>query len=262
MSEYNQLVSQAPVTSMPSSIPRRPVPRQSPLSHRSRRKYSATIDGEEDESIMLQPLSPEHSRSASPAGKQSLACAPELYDAPGQGPRRYGVWESIGVLGILTLTVGTCLILLSCGFLIFLWSGAQASRNPQGQPPAFWTDLITRGWAPTVVTVCSAALRTAISLQTGLLAAGLAAIVLETVGVHMQDIAVLSVTRAWKSSPWDITPAIFRRASATGSRGILYLTVITVSVSIALVSTFISTILLSDFELRQIAGRPSTESPR
>lgn len=263
MSRYQQVSSDAVTTPVPSQIRRKPVQRENEALRGSFRQYdAAAADENEDDTIQLRPLSFHQPPTSSSAGERSSSATPGPHHTSPLEGRRYRPWESISVLGLLTLVGGACLIFIACSFLVFLWIGAQEARSSQGRPPAFWTDLVHRGWAPTTVTICAAALRTAISLQTGLLAASLAAVVLETKGTRLQDVAVLSMSRAWKSSPLDVTPAILRRSKATGPVGILYALVITASCFIALASTFISTVLLSDFELSPVASPSSAENPR
>ncbi|KAH8168692.1 amidase domain-containing protein [Sarocladium implicatum] len=259
MADYQYLLGNEAARSDHNRIPRRPLRSQ---SDETQSRYGAATSVKENGKIQLQPLSIERSRSASPVQEQPSWGDPQHHRIPRHGRRRYRLTQSVGKLGLVTLVGGTCMILLSCGFLIFLWIGAQSARSQQGRPSAFWTDLIHRGWAPTVVTICSAILRTGITLQTGLLVAGLAAVVLETKGAHFPDVAVLSMSRAWKSSPWDIAPAVLRRSTATGPKGLMYSAVIILSVVIVLASTFISTILLSDFESRQVAGPALIEDQR
>lgn len=227
-----------------------------------------------DIEMTLRPLAPESNQSNSETGINGV----EPYDAihggatnesqtnivqlgpesePGHARWRYSWWQSIGILGVLTLVVGTLIILASCATLIFLWKGADASA--EHKEPKFWKTIVLNGWAPGTVTICSAAIRTWIALQLSLLVAALAAIMLEISGVCFGDIPLLSTQRASPSSPVGIFPAILRRTTRDRS-GLIYSFIIITAVIVMLCSTFISTILLSDFKTRQIAASAITRN--
>ncbi|UPK89105.1 hypothetical protein LCI18_000040 [Fusarium solani-melongenae] len=195
-----------------------------------------------------QPLAPESNQSDSETG---------IKPEPGHPRWRYLWWQSIGILGVLTLVVGTLIILASCATLIFLWKGADASA--EHKEPKFWKTIVLNGWAPGTVTICSAAIRTWIALQLSLLVAALAAIMLEISGVCFGDIPLLSTQRASPSSPVGVLPTVIRRA-ARGQSGLIYSFIIITAVIVMLCSTFISTILLSDFRTRQIAALAMTRN--
>ncbi|KAJ3469562.1 hypothetical protein MRS44_003627 [Fusarium solani] len=197
-----------------------------------------------------------------PASNQSRTSAKSLeqpHPEPGpQRPRhRYAWWQRIGILGVLTLVIGALVHLASLAVLIFLWRGAEASLDRN--EPKLWQTIVWDGWAPGTVTICSAAMRTSISLQLGLLVAALAAIMLETSGVSFKDIPLLSTERSSKSTPIGILPAVFRQTTHSSS-GLVHSFIVTIAVTIMLVSTFISTILLSDFETHDIAAPAMTSN--
>ncbi|KAL7763838.1 hypothetical protein ACKLNR_007196 [Fusarium oxysporum f. sp. zingiberi] len=82
----------------------------------------------------------------------------------------------------------------------------------------------------------------------------MAAIILETVGVQLMDIPLLSIERV-QANPFTILPVVLRQI--TNSRwGVLYSIIILLTVSILLLSNFISTVLLSDFQIAEMAGLP------
>ncbi|WAO88842.1 Hypothetical protein NCS54_00620400 [Fusarium falciforme] len=197
-----------------------------------------------------------------PASNHSRASAESLdqpHPEPGpERPRRcYAWWQRIGILGVLTIVIGTLVHLASLAVLIFLWRGAEASLDRN--EPKLWQTIVWDGWAPGTVTICSAAMLTSISLQLGLLVAALAAIMLETSGMSFKDIPLLSTERASKSSPIGILPAVFRQTTH-GTSGLVHSFIVTIAVTIMLVSTFISTILLSDFETHDIAAPAMTSN--
>lgn len=146
---------------------------------------------------------------------------------------------------------GTLTILASCSVLLYLWQGAKASKNRT--EPRFWQTIVFEGWATRLVTICSAAIRVAITFQIGLLIAAIAALVLESGSARFSDLALLSIERALGSSAFGILPATFGQRTHNGLSRI-YCLIIATACAIALSSTFISTILLSDFATIQIAA--------
>lgn len=180
------------------------------------------------------------------------------HPSPKRSRRRFSWWQSIGILGVLTLILGTLIILASCGLLIFLWKGTEAALNRNELD--FWKTIVSRGWAPQVVTIGFAAIRTSIALQIGLLMAALAAIMLETSGVRFGDIPLLSTQRAAKSGPLSIVLAVMGRTTS-GLSGYLHSFIIILALIIILILPFVSTILLSDFAMTRIAAPAMTTHP-
>ncbi|KAM0439724.1 hypothetical protein ACHAPT_000818 [Fusarium lateritium] len=180
--------------------------------------------------------------------------------SPPSSPRRQSWSKRIGLVGIATLVLGTIVILASIAILIFLWRGAQLAEHRE--EPVLWQTIVFRGWAPQVVTICSAAIRIAMAFQGGFVVAAVAAIMLETSGVSLVDTAILSVERALGSTPFNLLlPALRRCAAATRSGrlpAIMHFVMVTATLVISLLSTLTSTILLSDFNPSQIASPPIT----
>ncbi|KAH6884159.1 hypothetical protein B0T10DRAFT_410426 [Thelonectria olida] len=177
---------------------------------------------------------------------------------PVRGSLNQSWWHRIGYGGLLTLVAGAIIILASCVVLVFLWWGADAARDRRESE--FWKTIVSRGWAPRVVTICSATIRTSMVLHSGLIAAATAALILETSGAAFIDMGVLSTERALKSSPLNILPAAFRRSFKAGRSGLFHFLIVAAAILIVLLSTFISTILLSDFATSRIAAPASINS--
>ncbi|KAF4946786.1 hypothetical protein FGADI_10990 [Fusarium gaditjirri] len=165
--------------------------------------------------------------------------------------RRFTLWQSIGLFSFLSLILGTVFTLASCGILVYLWWGADLSRDRN--EPEFWTTIVTSGWAARVATICSAVIRTSIAVQVGAIAAALSAVILETTGVRLNDVPILSSERASKSGFINIFPAVLRQTTGN-PLSILYSLIIVLGLTIMAVSTFISTILLSDFTTEKVAS--------
>ncbi|SCO89799.1 uncharacterized protein FRV6_13927 [Fusarium oxysporum] len=165
--------------------------------------------------------------------------------------RRFTIWQSIGLFSFLSLVLGTAFTLASCGILIYLWRGADLAHDRN--EPQFWKTIATSGWAARVATICSAVIRTSIAVQVGVIAAALSAIILETTGVRFNDVPILSSERASKSGFINIFPAVLRQTTGN-PLSILYSFITILGLTIMAVSTFISTILLSDFTTAKVAS--------
>lgn len=168
-------------------------------------------------------------------------------------------WRRLGYMGLSVLIAGTACILIPCSFLIYLWSGASRARHRQ-QRPQLWNSIIFREWSISMVTICSATLRVALSFQTGVMAAAIAAIILETCGVRFCDIALFSLHRSSSSGPSAILPSVMKQCRANRLSSIACCLVLFMTFVIALASTFTSTILLSDFAIYKISGLNATRN--
>ncbi|CCT74935.1 uncharacterized protein FFUJ_11009 [Fusarium fujikuroi IMI 58289] len=133
-------------------------------------------------------------------------------------------WHKIGLLGLITLMAGTL-------------SFATATK---------------------VITICSAAIRVSIGLHISLVAAAVAALMLETTGTRFCDVAAVSIQRASGSSPYTILPASLR-LTRLSTFGVLHASIMILGTIILVASTFTSTILLTDLKNVNIAGPTQTK---
>ncbi|KAF4970352.1 hypothetical protein FSARC_2608 [Fusarium sarcochroum] len=162
--------------------------------------------------------------------------------------RRQHLCDRIGSSGLLVLVLGTAVILVSSSILVFLWVGAQGARDRRRQT-ALWNHIVFHDWFTRVVTICSATIRISLAFQIGFITAATAAIIIERSGSKFCDIAIVSIQRAssTNASPSNILPAAFRQYMTSGFLELHCLLILLSASAIALVSTFTSTILLSDF---------------
>ncbi|KAF4437683.1 hypothetical protein F53441_12973 [Fusarium austroafricanum] len=162
----------------------------------------------------------------------------------------------LGKMGMTILVLGTLVILASCAILVYLWQGAQQARDRQARGKE-WDRIVFEGYATQVVTICSAAIRLTMAFQIGLSAAAMAAVILETSGSRLSDLARLSVSRAFGSSasPWEIF-----LITKSNKKTFIHCIVLVLIVILSLVMTFTSTILLFDFKTVPIAAPNTTQS--
>ncbi|UZP42945.1 hypothetical protein NXS19_010761 [Fusarium pseudograminearum] len=96
----------------------------------------------------------------------------------------------------------------------------------------------------------------------GLLAAAMAATILETTGTRLSDLASLSMSRAFvgSASPWEIFMIACHRTSHQKKAVLSHWLIPLLSFVVGLGMTLTSTILLFDFKLVQIAAPSTTRS--
>ncbi|KAM7198271.1 hypothetical protein V8F33_005062 [Rhypophila sp. PSN 637] len=157
---------------------------------------------------------------------------------------RPSLYDSIGVARLLILCLGTAAIITATALLALLWHGAAIAIGLD-DPGETWRYIVDRRWAPILVTVSAAAIRTAMSLQAGVAMSMAASVLLERRQVKLGDSVFLSIIRAVSIQPVGLLFA--------GSRGVLKslglfgLPILVVTGLIAIASTFTSSILLGDF---------------
>ncbi|KAK7435843.1 hypothetical protein CaCOL14_008309 [Colletotrichum acutatum] len=163
-------------------------------------------------------------------------------------------WSRMGKKGWLILALGMVVILISCTALALLWNGAVIAASGE-EPSELWKAVVFNDWAPTVITICSAAIRTSMMMQAGLITAAISALMLESSRVSLADAPVASIERAASTGPF----AIFFPAARQGNNlpGLYHLLFVIAASGIMVTSTFFSTILLSDFQTLSISG-PAT----
>ena len=167
-------------------------------------------------------------------------------------------YKALGPVNVIILSAGTIFILIALGFLSFLWHGASVAANGQGDPGSFWQAIVARDWAASTITICAAVLRLAISSQLGVVVSMVGSLVLERYGVELGDAAFFTIVRAVSVQP---AAVIFNKGKAVLRSSKVCGLVLLGSGIVAGVSTFTSTILLSDFTRIRILGPTNTATP-
>jgi hypothetical protein len=141
----------------------------------------------------------------------------------------------IGRLRCFLLLSGVVGILAFIGYISFLWFAADNNLT--------WKNIALAGWITRSIAIAAVVLRTAITVQSGIVCSMIASIVLEGPGVALPELAAVSMMRAAAPAPYTLFGHIY-----TGTRLISWL-----ASSLAAVLTvttiflqFTSTILLSD----------------
>jgi hypothetical protein len=150
--------------------------------------------------------------------------------------RRLGIWN------LAIVSTGGLSILGILGFLWFLWLGDESSP--------FWKWLILGAYLQRIVTFSSVILWTAVTFQSTLCIAMIAAALIEWSGFRLIHSATLSIQRSKGGQPVGLlTAGVFRPKS----RFPLVMAIILSITSLS--STFISTALVADLGLRLTAGQ-------
>lgn len=207
-------------------------------------------------------LSHPSSRPLSPAGDSNVSSVPQTQSLvslhssspePCDNPPR-PFWHKVGTKGLLVVSIGSLLLIGLTLFLCFLWLEAERARKPeQIEPQKLWQEIVLAGWMTRAVTIVAAIIRIVIRLQAAVVAAMVAAFIIET-GVHLSQLPVLSIARAVNLSPLNIAIPATTSLRRSPKWICLPLPLIIITCLLTLGSQFISTILLSDFGVTNIAS--------
>ncbi|XP_044724121.1 uncharacterized protein HRG_02017 [Hirsutella rhossiliensis] len=112
-------------------------------------------------------------------------------------------------------------------------------------PSSLWNTIVLSGWATRTVTISSIFIRIAISLQSGLITAMLASMIIENRGVYLPQLPALSIMRSVSSGAHNLMEPL-----ASGPRDLeqlCYGALAILVLATSLASNFTSTLLLADF---------------
>ncbi|CAG7558110.1 unnamed protein product [Fusarium equiseti] len=167
-------------------------------------------------------------------------------------PRYERWWSRIGCFGLWVLGLGTIVILAACWLLVYIWIGSMLARDRRLHGE-MWDMIVVGDYVTRVVTLCSAAIRVSIAFQTGLLAAAMAAFILETTGSRLSNLAGFSIARAANATPWEIYWMASQQKLKRKGTKFLQCSIPLLAFLVNLITTFASTILLSDFATTSVA---------
>jgi hypothetical protein len=165
-------------------------------------------------------------------------------------------WKRLGKTGITIIALGTLIILVACALLIYLWQGAEKAKNrqPRGE---VWDRIVFDGYAAQLATICSSAIQMSMNFQVGVLGAAMAAIILETSGCRLSDLARLSLSRAFNSHS---TPLEIFLITKGNRKAFFHTILLLLTIMLTLVMQFASAILLFDFNAIPVAAPGTAKS--
>jgi hypothetical protein len=161
--------------------------------------------------------------------------------------------QKLGVLASCILSIGLACLLISLGFLWFLWLADDGNST--------WRDIAVRNWVTRAIALSSTVIRQAIAFQASVATAMLAALALERVFVRLSHLASVSTTRNANGGPYMLSWWLWKSFVAHPQRWrtswLLVLTIIIVITTTLIQLT--SFALLSDVDLKTVRGTLSTQ---
>jgi hypothetical protein len=155
------------------------------------------------------------------------------------------IQNAIGTFNLIILSFGSIVLLAAIVFLSLFWSASLAAISGR-QAPAFWSQIVQDGHAPSTITIISVIIRNIITVQIGVVTSMVAALIIERPGVVLSKLACLSIARSVNTGPlslgWQV---LVRRPHNNFPTPHAFVLLVIIAFSIA--SQFASTILLLDF---------------
>ncbi|KAK8092388.1 uncharacterized protein PG998_014873 [Apiospora kogelbergensis] len=166
-------------------------------------------------------------------------------------PKSRAFSDKLGLIGLLTLILGSVAIHGAVAILVFIWTEASIARRYE-VPSATWYSIVSAGWTIRVITICTAVIRAAVSFHTTLVTSMVASLMFEVTGTKTGYMPLVSILRAVSVAP---TNLLWPSLSSFGPLS----AVLVLSLFLAVATQLISTILLSDFENAGIASSKRSE---
>jgi hypothetical protein len=149
----------------------------------------------------------------------------------------------IGTLPWVFLISGNIGILAFTGYITFLWFAADHNDT--------WTKIAIAGWTTTSIAIASVVLRSAITAQAGIACSMIAGIVLESYGISLPKLAVVSIMRSASPAPH----TLFRHiVSGTNMKNVLATVLAAILTVTTIFLQFTSTALLADVSTGLVTG--------
>ena len=158
--------------------------------------------------------------------------------------------DKLGIWNIIVLSVGTALILIPVGFLVWFWWVSLAAVNRTEHDFSLWNLIATRQWGPRMITLCVILIRVATGAQLCIFAAIMAALILERVGASSQDFPLLSMMRCANTGPQALIWYVYHTMKSRSQ--LVYTSMIVITILNAFALQFTSTMLLADVKIATV----------
>ncbi|KAI1326422.1 hypothetical protein F5Y16DRAFT_228577 [Xylariaceae sp. FL0255] len=160
--------------------------------------------------------------------------------------------ESLGLNGLLEITIGSLGVVLLFGILVFLWFGRGGSSDAAN---AFWVwrQIAIRGWITQAITLSTLTLQADVNLQSAVCTSMLASLYLERRNARKAQVGWLSVMRGLNNGPWKLARVILSSPSLDLILCLEFWLMILMAIT-TMALQFSSTILLSDIKTDVIVG--------
>ncbi|PHH91339.1 hypothetical protein CDD83_854 [Cordyceps sp. RAO-2017] len=177
---------------------------------------------------------------------RGMKTKPGTRSESGYRPGLVDLWKRLDITSRLVLFLGSAVLPLTMIPLLLLWKQSTRAASAT-EPVSEFFQLVSPDWNTRIVTVCTAVTRTVIAFQASLVAAMIAGIMLEAIGIPLVYASSLSIVRALP-----IAPANLLYGRGLLQQGLLPSVVyglVVFEVLITVASQFLSTIYLSDFSI-------------
>ncbi|KAI1421738.1 hypothetical protein F5Y12DRAFT_800683 [Xylaria sp. FL1777] len=211
---------------------------------------------EEDEDVNTISVPPTDIQDEIPGNQESHPLSEEDEDAniisALSTDQPLSLKESLGFRGAFGVIGGSLWILGIFGFLTFLWFG-HGSAPEAADATSLWRFIALHNYFPQTVTICSVALRFAVSAQAAICTSMIAALMLEKHGAQKRHVAWFSIMRSLNDGPLMLGGLLLsKRRCGTFLKIETWLTFLLIVVTLAL--QFSSTLLLSDLDRFVVVG--------
>ncbi|KAF3929134.1 hypothetical protein ABW20_dc0110569 [Dactylellina cionopaga] len=177
----------------------------------------------------------------------------ELFERP---PERT-LKRALGIYGIIVTVVGFMVIGAVFPFLFVIWF--QAARVSDGLLISpFWQAIFLKKWAAPLATFCITCIQAIMAVQIGIVTCMLASLICEQGGCNPAQLAEFSILRSLGSGPYNLVLPLLKNIRR--KRYHIYFSLTGIFLLVIILCQFMSTILLSDFDIKRIPGTPSNSS--
>ena len=168
-------------------------------------------------------------------------------------------WRRLNLFNLAILVVGSAAIAAIFVFLVLLWEQSLAAVwGSGGSSFLVLQHILASSWAPTTITISTAALRVIIAAQAGAFTSMAAALILERVGITVSNAPFYSVSTALQPPPHNLLGYMVRGLAGAGRKSRPWrnspspiqaatYALIMVEIAATIASQFLSTLMISDF---------------
>ncbi|KAL2818750.1 hypothetical protein BDW59DRAFT_181876 [Aspergillus cavernicola] len=163
---------------------------------------------------------------------------------PRPAQTKRNIWERISTITILIICLDFVLLIIPCVLPGTMWRELIIAISGE-EPNMLWIQIVHANWTSSLVTVCTAVIRTLMALQASLFTAMVGGIVLEKISTSLSHAPFYSIIRAVSVS---LSSLLFTASIQPRSLLALLVSLLLIAeVLLTVVSQFLSTILISDF---------------
>ncbi|KAK0704360.1 hypothetical protein B0H67DRAFT_464300, partial [Lasiosphaeris hirsuta] len=162
---------------------------------------------------------------------------------------------ALGILGSVTILLGSLVVFGVLGFLIFLWTGEGHGGSERAS--ASWRWFVIGERITQAITLSTVVIRFIIVGQATICTSLVAAVILERHGIPLSKLAEVSIFRSINDGPYRLSWVLITNAFSKAS--IFPTLLITILVFGDIATQFLSTMLVTDLQLDLLVGDPVNE---